>query len=228
MPKTIPIKAKGTDYLPLKKLKFFQGNLKELKRAEFEKLRSSILKYGFRIPVFTWKENIIDGHQRIFVLNKLIKEGYTVEGDIPTIEIVAKDKSDAKKILLLINARYGKMSYEGLYEFLNDTEIDPSSFLKELDLPEIDPERYMYQFHDDIDTANFDETNMEHGMVGKAPDRGYRLSEGLTFRLGRYQINIGAKMKGFKTIARLEKALMEDRVKEEVLIEFMRGFYAKN
>ena len=58
MEKEILIKCKGTAEIALDKLQDFQGNLKKLKDDEYQKLKSSIIKYGFRFPVFVWKSNI--------------------------------------------------------------------------------------------------------------------------------------------------------------------------
>jgi len=84
----IKITCNGSKYLPIGKLKNFQGNLKELRADELEKLKRSILKYGFSFPVFVWQSWIMDGHQRIFAVKELLKEGHTI-GDIPVVEIEA-------------------------------------------------------------------------------------------------------------------------------------------
>ena len=98
----IKITCNGSRYIEIGKLKNFQGNLKELSEKEFEKLRKSILKHGFSFPVFVWKNNILDGHQRIFVTNRLLNEGYTIK-DIPIVDIDAKDRTEAAEKLLFLN-----------------------------------------------------------------------------------------------------------------------------
>ena len=142
MTKTIKITCKGQQYIPLGKLKAFQGNLKELRPDEFEKLKRSILKYGFSFPVFVWKNNILDGHQRVFVTAELVKEGYQI-GDIPAVEIDAKDETEAAEKLLMLNSRYAKITEDGLYEFLNTHDVDIENMFGDLDLPEIDMNRFL-------------------------------------------------------------------------------------
>lgn len=82
MASTIKITCNGNRTLPLADLLDFQGNLKFLADAEFQKLRRLILKRGFSYPVFVWGgNNIMDGHQRLLVLRHLIeKEGYVLGG----------------------------------------------------------------------------------------------------------------------------------------------------
>lgn len=150
--KIIEIQAKGTRSIPLGKLKNFQGNLKELREAEYNKLKKSILKYGFRIPIFVWKDNTIDGHSRLFVLRKLLKEGYKLsDNNIPVIDIPAKNVKEAKELLLMINNRYGKITPEGLYEFIESAEIKFDELKTELDLPGIDMNSFSDSFYNDND-----------------------------------------------------------------------------
>jgi hypothetical protein len=146
MQKEIKINCKGTAEVDIKELQNFQGNLKELKKPEFDKLKNSILEYGFRFPVFTWNNNLIDGNTRIFVINKLIKDGYILNEKIPIIEIPAKDEKEAKKLLLLFNSRYAKMDMEGLSEFSQGIEKD---FFDKLDFAEFDIDKFKDSFFED-------------------------------------------------------------------------------
>jgi ParB-like chromosome segregation protein Spo0J len=100
--------------MPLEDLQYFQGNLKTLDQPQFDKLKRSILKHGFSFPVFVWNDQIIDGHQRIFVTRHLVEqEGYTIDGDIPVVEIQAKDHNEAAEKLLLMTSRYGEVTDAG-------------------------------------------------------------------------------------------------------------------
>lgn len=147
MNKTIQIKCDGIPTIPFKDLKNFQGNLKDLRKDEFDKLKNSILKYGFRIPIFVWKNNILDGHQRIFVIKKLIEDGYILDGGIPAINIQAENKKEARTILLLINSKYGKTTYEGLYEFIETSEINFDSIKNDIELSDIDLDNFEQGFY---------------------------------------------------------------------------------
>jgi len=144
--KKIETKCTGIKNIRLETFKELQGNLKELSKANYEKLKASILKYGFSFPVFCYKQKdthyILDAHQRIKTLKLLQEEGYYIP-DLPTVFIEAKDKREAKEKLLQLNSNYGKITDEGLYEFMNEPnfEID-ADFLKQIDLPDIDLEKF--------------------------------------------------------------------------------------
>lgn len=151
----IEIKCTGTKNIRLETFKELQGNLKELSKANYEKLKASILKYGFSFPIFCYKQKethwILDAHQRIKTLKLLQEEGYYIP-DLPTIFVEAKDKREAKEKLLQLNSNYGKFTDEGLYQFMNEPnfEIDVN-FLKEIDLPDIDLDKFENNFYNDIE-----------------------------------------------------------------------------
>ena len=129
----IEIKFKSTNTVSIGELKDFQGNLKTLSPDSELKLRTSLIKYGFRIPIFIWNKNILDGHQRIYVLKQLIKEGYSV-GPLPVVEITAKDEKEAREVVLLINSRYGKISWSGFESFLKESDINIESVISAIDI----------------------------------------------------------------------------------------------
>jgi hypothetical protein len=122
--------------MPLEKLQDFQGNLKTLDPEQEAKARQSIIKHGFTFPVFVWGNKIIDGHQRLFVVRKMVKEGYSI-GPIPVDEIEAKDEKEAAEKLLVLNSRYGRITEDGMSEFIKHFKLDLST-LPEIHIPEID------------------------------------------------------------------------------------------
>lgn len=146
--KQIQIHCKGTSILPLDSLQNFQGNLKELRESEYKKLRKSIEKYGFRFPIFVWKNYILDGHQRIFTLKKMISEGWSID-PIPIVEIEAENEREAKHLVLLISSRYGHVTDWGLYEFIMTSELNFDELKEEIDLPEIDFEKFEKSYFDE-------------------------------------------------------------------------------
>lgn len=137
--KNILIRCKGNRYLPHTKLKTFQGNLKEMSKKNSLKLRAQIIKHGWIVPIFVWKngknEEILDGHGRLLVLEDMIKEGYTID-DLPIVDIMAKTKKEAGEILLSINSHYQVITADGFDNFINEMKLS----LKDLDnivLPDI-------------------------------------------------------------------------------------------
>jgi len=87
MDRIIEIKCESNNYAPLDAFNELQGNLKDLNELNFNKLKLSILNYGFVAPLFVWKDNknklwILDAHQRCRVLKHLRDvDGY----DIPNL-----------------------------------------------------------------------------------------------------------------------------------------------
>ena len=139
--KKIKITCKGQKYISINKLKDFQGNLKELGEEEFKKLKQAILNYGFSFPVFVWQNNILDGHQRLFIVRKLLEEGYTID-KIPVVEIEAANEQEAAEKLLLLNSCFGKISDEGLYKFIYEHDVDIDKLLLQLSIPDFDFENF--------------------------------------------------------------------------------------
>jgi hypothetical protein len=107
------------DYRTLVEL---QGNLKELPKAEYEKLRKGLEEKGLLCPFMLWidpetnKPIIVDGHQRkkIFMLEKITPY------DVPYLLVPGSTIDEAKENLLLISSQYGKLTEQGYNEFIID------------------------------------------------------------------------------------------------------------
>lgn len=115
--------------LPLKDLIPLQGNLKNLEKTEYDKLKKSMLEMGFSAPFFAWKDEkgraqLLDGHQRLKVLGVLSGEGVQLPDTFPVVFIRAKDKEQAAKKLLVITSSYAKTTQEGLSDFAIEFNID--------------------------------------------------------------------------------------------------------
>ena len=140
----IEIGCKGSRTILHSKLKPFQGSLKEMSKLSAEKLKASILKYGWRFPVFVWNDGktdwIHDGHGRLLVLAELLKEGYTIDA-LPVVDIHAKDRKEAAELLLAVNSKYQTITEEGLYQFMHEMDLKMED-LTVFDLPDIDMEQF--------------------------------------------------------------------------------------
>jgi hypothetical protein len=143
--KTIAIRCSAAVNLILSDLTPLQGGLKELGDANFEKLKTSILKHGITVPFFVWQsegENyILDGTQRDCVLTRMAEEGYEVP-PLPCALIQAKDRKEAAEKILLISSQYGKMTNHSLEDFLAENDLDLPELQDELELPSIDLEYF--------------------------------------------------------------------------------------
>jgi ParB-like chromosome segregation protein Spo0J len=165
----IPVTCKGSKSVALETLQDFQGNLKTLQLDELEKLKRSILKYGFSFPVFVWKDSILDGHQRLFALKELLKEDHTI-GNIPVVEIQAKNKTEAAEKLLLINSRYAEIEYDGLQKFIDENQIDLDAIIADLSIPDIDLSEFMAESNQDDDAEYEEREGFEYQILIKCED----------------------------------------------------------
>lgn len=140
--KEIKITCESKHYLNPNELIEFQGTLKTLEKKQFEKIKASILKYGFSFPLFVWENNkqnyILDGHQRAFVVQQLIKEGYDLPLGIPIVKINASSRKEAKEKLLLASSQYAKITEEGMCEYINEADINIEEISDIIDLPNVD------------------------------------------------------------------------------------------
>lgn len=129
----IRIKCKANTEFPLESLIEFQGGLKQLSVQNRDKLISSILINGFIAPLFVWVcdgvNKIIDGHQRVAVLQYLKEMGWAVP-NIPVAIIEADTEEAAREALLAVSSQYGDFNKEILSEWLSDTDDDMYRFLE--------------------------------------------------------------------------------------------------
>ena len=145
--RTIPITCdpdRRLKRLPLNELQRFQGDFKSLHADQYKKLKRSIEDKGFFAPIFVWNSHILDGHQR---LNVLEKEGWDLDGGVPVVEIQADNEQDAAEKLLLLSSTYGKVDPQGLYEFAETKGVDLQNFTLP-DLPDIDLDAFLGEYYE--------------------------------------------------------------------------------
>lgn len=127
-------------------LQEFQGNLKELYKDNAEKLWRQMLKNGFADPFLIWENdgrlNIISGHQRKRVLSIRREEGWEIP-KVPCIPVQCADTKTAKELILACISQYGKVTDEGLYEFMVENELDPDLLKLDFDLPNLDVDYFL-------------------------------------------------------------------------------------
>ena len=104
--------------LPIANLLPTQGNLKDLTEKNYNKLKNTIDKRGFSVPVYIWEDekgikHLLDGHQRQRVLTT---EGWNEP--IPYLKIPAENLQEAMARLLEITSQYATITQEGIDEFV--------------------------------------------------------------------------------------------------------------
>ena len=127
MKKVIKIKCKGADLLPYDSLIQFQGDLKTLSKTNLKKLKTQIIKKGFRMPFYIWvnkdKNLILDGTQRDKVLKSLKDEGYEIPL-LPVVYIEADNEADAKETILATSSQYGEWNKSELDTWLENIDAE--------------------------------------------------------------------------------------------------------
>lgn len=120
-----------TKKLDVSELTPFQGQLKRLSEENYNKLRKSLIEQGFRFSLHAWHHAginyIIDGHQRVHVLQNLAKQAY----EIPklTVNFVKADSyEEAKKLVLYAISQYGEIDKAGFADFTLDLDFDIQDF----------------------------------------------------------------------------------------------------
>jgi DNA modification methylase len=137
----IKIKCKGSANKKLESLKILQGDLKELSEVNRGKLRKRIEQFGFDAPFFVYKNHILDGTQRLKVLQGMVEDGWTLPAEgVPVVEIKADSIEDAKLRILGYVSQFGKLTSEGLSEFIID--MDGLDY-ELLDLPDFDIDEFL-------------------------------------------------------------------------------------
>ncbi len=166
----ILVRCRGAELLPLSALTPLQGDLKALSREDHEKLKASLLENGFLFPFFVWrsedKNYFIDGTQRDRVLRELMKDADVKVPDLfPVAFIEAKDRNEAARLILLQSSAYGKISHDSLSTYLRENEIDFSSLVSQLDLPDVN----LTAFHNEFMTGQLPEGQTDPDDVPAPP-----------------------------------------------------------
>lgn len=152
----IRITCQGASALPYHELEPFQGNLKSLSEANYQKLRQEILELGFFDPILVWraqtddgpKNFIISGHQRQRVVKRMVEEEGFECPDLPINPIEADSWQEAKKKILAAISQYGKLEDQGLYEFMSDAGLTFQEVQASFDLPALDMDKFGEEYYD--------------------------------------------------------------------------------
>ena len=142
---TVRITCTGASVVDIAELSGFQGTLKTLTPTNAAKLRAQIVDTGFSEPISIWQHDgknlVLNGHQRLTVLNLMRMEGWHVPA-VPVSLVEAADEDEARRKVLAFASQYGSVTTEGLAAFLDTTELA----LPELEgfvFPEVGPADYL-------------------------------------------------------------------------------------
>lgn len=122
---------------------------KDLTAAGYSRLRESILRNGFVESFKVWqpakgkKVYCLDGYHRCKVLKALVSEGVEVPETFPADFLDCRSRKDAAKLVLVYSSIYASITDEGLYEFQGLHGLDLESIAEEIDLPDLDIEKFL-------------------------------------------------------------------------------------
>jgi hypothetical protein len=155
----------------------FQGNLKNLTKRNYEKLKKQIYSLGFSAPFFAWRDPsdkklyLLDGHQRHRALKQMrVEESFSMP-KLPVVIIAAEDKTQAKKKVLSLTSQYGNMTDEGLYEFMSESGLSIPD-IEDFRFPEIGIDSFKKSFFEEPE-----ETIVQPAGVHLCPNCGFNLDQ---------------------------------------------------
>lgn len=128
-----------------KQLQFIQQEgFKDFPPEARQKLRQSILSNNFTQPFYVWQspDGIIyclDGYHRIKELKELASEGVEVPEKLPATFIECESKQEAAKLVLVFSSIYARITETGLFNFVDQYDMDWNIIKEMVDIPSIDP-----------------------------------------------------------------------------------------
>ena len=162
-----------TELVEWKKLIPFQpDNLKKTEPHKLQKLANSLCQNGFSMNFYVWEKEgqilIIDGHSRHEVL-QLLESGaiypkdpsgkeyqVTVPEKLPCSFLHLKNKTEAKKAVLIYNSKYKNIYSDILAEWVSDLNLD--ELKSQIEIPELKLDLENLDYSDknkEIDTNEF-------------------------------------------------------------------------
>jgi hypothetical protein len=156
----IRVACKTADSLPYERIELLQGRLKKRTDEQIDKICRSVIKHGWAFPEFIWQDEgrnyCLDGHGRQAAIPRLIEMGCSIP-EIPVVYVEAKNKDEAKELLLKCISQYGTVTQEGFAEFADFT----FDFL-DFDIPNVTFEGLNMGGEDDADNANLEESGFNY------------------------------------------------------------------
>lgn len=160
----IKVCCSTADSLPYTALTAFQGDLKHLSEDGYKKLRGEIITGGFSFAIHVWKNGeknyVIDGHQRLTTIKRMVEEDGFVCPHLPVVFIEAATLQEAKAKVLAGTSQYGEMTPQSVYTFALDSGFDFNDINGRFDFPSIDLGDLRGTFDDAALGISYDETDL--------------------------------------------------------------------
>jgi DNA modification methylase len=135
-----------TELVRWRDLEWLQGELKEISKDSFAKLKLSLSRNGFVAPFhvaeFDGKRWILDGHMRKKAMEALIEDGQDIPDQLPANFIECASRKEAMKLVLIYSSVYALTTEEGFYQVIIDEQLDFSEIKQMIELPEISMRKF--------------------------------------------------------------------------------------
>jgi hypothetical protein len=157
--RSIDIAYDNLESVSINALNDFQGDLKELSEKSYAKLSAEIATTGFAFAPHAWRNPkdskwyLVDGHQRIKTVRRMMKESGLRVNRIPVIPVRARSYEEAKRRVLQAASQYGEIIPQGMFDFMKGAKLgleDMASF----DFPTLDLDKFKMFFEKPPEKGN--------------------------------------------------------------------------
>ena len=181
-----------TESINWKELQFIQDeDFKEWINDGDKKLIESLVKYQFADPFKVWENEgkiyCLDGKHRWKDLHKVEESGYNVPDLLPATFIACTDIKEAAELVLVYSSAYAKITQDGLFNFINNNNIEWADIKNQVSLPDFSTDRFEQKF--DFFGVQ-DSTNDEDPEFGK-DELDIVVKPGDLFQLGNHRLFCG-------------------------------------
>jgi hypothetical protein len=166
-------RVENCELIEFSKLKWFQGDLKEIKKDGALTLKNAI-EDAYIDPFAVWIKSpddikILNGHQR-----HLIMKDNDFNGKVPYFSVKCRNDKEAAKFVLYFDSKPGRITEEGLYKFMHEHELVMEDFKDNVDFAEIDLDYFADNYFNELDLGEPKEKEIDElETENKCPKCGY-------------------------------------------------------
>ena len=146
--KEISSRIERAELVDWRKIRWFQGGLKEATPDSLERLKSSLRENSFLWPFGLWKPKkgapwILDGHFRQRAMTELEEDGWRFPDKLLGVFIHCDDEADAASVVLVLSSNYANVTATGFRDFLDAQRVEISALAPSLSIPGFNLDEYL-------------------------------------------------------------------------------------